>query len=251
MLIKDNLLLNFQVYTLDESDYYYYGTIFSIFLTFVSLFGYFYYGPNTRSFGWLITLINSFVMSVIAIVYFSLRLYQYPSLFLLDKNIPLALFQSRDNISGICSVWFGLCNFFDLLVGTFFYRKYVDPLSGYVHHSVFIWLMFLSNSKNGFFLQSNDYFSAVLVLGCLIEIPTFLLALGSVFPKLRTDIGFGITFFIFRLCYHGYMGYYCYVLGGETILVTVFALTTLLHTFWFSSWIKNFEKYRYKKNKIQ
>ena len=36
----------------------------------------------------------------------------------------------------------------------------------------------------------------------LFELPTFVLALGAVAPRLRADLSFGLSFFAFRVAYH-------------------------------------------------
>ena len=74
------------------------------------------------------------------------------------------------------------------------------------------------------------------------EIPTFLLALGSIFPSCRTDIGFGLTFLIFRILFHGYLLCFQIYFGVHLFAVTITAMSMLLHLFWFYGWATKYGK---------
>ena len=100
-------------------------------------------------------------------------------------------------------------------------------------------MSYYSATGDGVFFQGNPFAKSFLTL-YIEELPTFLLALGSVFPGLRTDMGFGITFFLFRVCYHGYMGCLSYKSNVDTPVVVLYALTFLLHCFWFYSWVSKY-----------
>ena len=106
-------------------------------------------------------------------------------------------------------------------------------------------MSYFSWSGNGQFCSSRPFVPAYSAL-FLVEVPTLLLALGSVFSPLRTDIGFGITFFIFRVAYHAYMMMLAYHSGVDTALVGCFIGPLCLHIFWFVNW---FSKYAFGKKK--
>ena len=63
------------------------------------------------------------------------------------------------------------------------------------------------------------------------------------------DIGFGVTFFLFRLLAHLYMGLLGYKSGIELNLQLCYLFPLLLHIFWFSSWVSKYGKGRGKKGK--
>jgi hypothetical protein len=74
-----------------------------------------------------------------------------------------------------------ICTFFgtfcclDLIFGVVFYPKQLDLLTGWVHHGMYLWLMYYLHSNS---IQGG--FSLFLVE----ELPTFLLALGNVIQAL-------------------------------------------------------------------
>ena len=99
--------------------------------------------------------------------------------------------------------------------------------------------MIASTTGNGFFIHS-EVFCASFVYVAIEELPTFLLALGSVFPSCRTDFGFGITFFFLRLVYHTYMLIYSILSKTDYIVTILYILTLILHVFWFSTWVTKY-----------
>jgi hypothetical protein len=197
-------------------------------------------GENRRKLAWVISLVNSSTMMIVGIVYSFVKFSQYPNFFDFD---PAAreMIHSVDNVTVIVCIWFALANVFDIVVGMLFYPQHLDPLTAYVHHTVALWITYASTTGDGLFSSIEPFASLFLVL-MLVEIPTFLLALGAVFPSLRTDIGFGITFFIFRLLFLAAMIYYSVMHNTSTTIRVLGAGFMLLHTFWFSNWIKKYGK---------
>jgi hypothetical protein len=124
-------------------------------------------------------------------------------------------------------VAFCLC---DLLVGLREYREHLQWDSGFLHHTTFVWLLlhvFLPHGLGVFFLVYSPF-----------EVPTLILALGSVFPGLRSDALFGATFFAFRIVYHVFMFAYC-ALASSAPAWAVWASgspTLVFHLMWFYRW---------------
>jgi hypothetical protein len=145
------------------------------------------------------------------------------------------VFHSLDNVSVLVSIWFTLANIFDLLFGLIFYRKYLDPLTAYVHHIVYIWILVTGMTGHGGIAMFEPYCAGPVYM-FIEEMPTFMLALGSVFPAYRTDIGFGVTFLLLRLVYHGYMLLYSVYLGASPVVPFMFSLTMCLHVYWYYAW---------------
>lgn len=195
-----------------------------------------------KKLAWVITLFNSGLLSLVGISYAIIKLpYHWPAFTFQPGHREI--FHSIDNISALMCLWFALANAADLLYGFLFYRKYVQLLSGWAHHVVFIWIMYMCTTGDGIFLTIQP-FAATFAMSSLEEIPTFLLALGALNPQLRTDLGFGITFFIFRIVYHFYLMYAGWISGYDITLRVLHALTFALHVSWFNSWRKNYAKYR-------
>lgn len=175
---------------------------------------------------WLITLFSSTILSAIGM---------YKSLDLATVNIYL----TRENLhSDNCLSVFG-CIFFlnanmlDLLFGARYYPSETKLLSGYVHHIFYVgWISIVMyyNSSNGavfFFVE---------------EIPTLVMAIGSLFPALRSDWLFGITFFIFRIVYHTWYTYRMFSSDYESAYWRVALAVFMLHLFWMAQWCKGMIK---------
>lgn len=87
-----------------------------------------------------------------------------------------------------------ICAFFvlDLVVGVIEYRDKLQMSTGWVHHSLYYVLYTYLYSIGG---------TQYLIAGACCEIPTSIMALGTIFPALRNDIAFGLTFFVTRICW--------------------------------------------------
>lgn len=149
-------------------------------------------------------------------------------------------------VAVVTCIWFGLANIVDLLFGILYYRKYLGLLTAYFHHSVFIWMMYCGTTGNTG-LGKTTVFAPAFEFMLIEEIPTFLLALGSVFPQFRTDLGFGITFFLLRICYHAYFLAYTYYSGTDGLVIFLFSLTMVMHLNWFYTWVTKYGKAFLKK----
>lgn len=102
-----------------------------------------------------------------------------------------------------------------------------------LHHSFYITLCL--------FVLHKGWVGA-LVAAFPLEIPTFFLALGHVFPTLRADKLFGATFFLTRLMWHVYLMYIIYSIPPRDFehlwLLAVGPL--MMHIYWFYWWSKKY-----------
>jgi hypothetical protein len=179
-------------------------------------------------------------MCIAGAVYLSIKVLRKPEAFVFGADGP-AVFYGCDNLGCLICIWFGLANIADFGYGLLLYPDQLGVLTTYVHHTLFIWLMYFAPTGNGLFVTSTPFTPAFCAM-LIEEIPTFLLALGSVFPSMRTDLGFGLTFFIFRIVYHAYFTLYSiYSLMSPPIIV-LYLLTLTLHVNWFYSWITKYGK---------
>ncbi len=161
-----------------------------------------------------------------------------------------AVLLTQDDVSVLLSLWFGLACVWDIVIGLVFYRSQIGFLTGWVHHIVYVWMMIGCTTGYGIFVTSVVY-SPNFVLVLVEELPTFLLALGSIFPSLRTDLGFGVTFFALRLVYHVFMFYFTIRFYTLTRIPTVmFSLTLAMHLQWFSGWVKMYFCPKKKEKKL-
>ena len=201
------------------------------------------YAKEKRKMAWIISMVNGFVLTLSAGAYFVVK---FPSF----MENGRAAFHYVDNVSVLICAWLGLANFFDLAFGLIFYRAYLDPLTAYVHHTTYLWITYTAITGNGGFAKFERFTGGIAVL-LIEELPTFLLALGSVFPSMRTDIGFGVTFFSLRILFHGGMLVHSIRSGVSTLAATLFCATMTMHAFWFYSWASKYGAKLLKNNKLK
>lgn len=112
----------------------------------------------------------------------------------------------------------------DLCIGVIFYKNKIDMLTGWVHHITYLitltWAIY------------NQY-SSIFVMMCVLEIPTFLLALGSVRSHLRRDYLFASTFLLTRILFHAYAISCAWQIKPFGPIVNALSLFFPLHCFWF------------------
>jgi hypothetical protein len=118
----------------------------------------------------------------------------------------------------------------DLLIGFFCYRKQVNLLTGYIHHTLYLLL-------NVYILHLENYNKCLYVysLYMIEELPTAILNIGYIFPKYRSDILFGITMILFRIIYHIYL--LIYINHLSILFKTISILALFLHKYWVYNWL--------------
>ncbi|KAG2176365.1 hypothetical protein INT43_005599 [Umbelopsis isabellina] len=129
--------------------------------------------------------------------------------------------------------------FLDLSVGFIFYRKKIDLLTGWIHHTTYLitmaWII-------------KNRMATVFVLMCLLEAPTFILALGSINSKLRRDYVFAFFFVSTRILFHAYMIYATYACSSLKLAPTVvLSVFFPLHCYWFSGFISQQKRLYYER----
>lgn len=113
----------------------------------------------------------------------------------------------------------------DCYMGYNNYPMYMNTLAGYIHHSVYI-IINICALYTGLY----PYYLIFMIL----EMPSFLLNIGSYDIKWRNDRLFGFVFFMTRIVYHIYL---IYVLWNVTIIRN-FAIPILgVHIYWFKNWV--------------
>lgn len=137
----------------------------------------------------------------------------------------------------VIALYFTAYLIMDLYLGHYDYRKYMDNLSGYFHHTVYSFINILALYTGNF----HVYF-----LHMLSELPTFIMAIGQFDTKFRNDNLFGATFFLTRILYHIFL---TWTFRHNTLILTLSLASLCLHLFWFKGWFtKYFLKIDSKKN---
>lgn len=218
--------------------------VFSLLYIGVFVIGMVSFGKDKKKLAWTISLLSSSSMTVAGAIYLAAQAQAFPGFFSFADN-PRELFHAVDTFSGYCCLWFAIANILDFVLGFIFYRNYLDPLTALIHHPVFIWMMWASTSGRAWLgdgAPKVEIFARAFMLAPIEELPTFLLALGSVFPACRTDLGFGLTFFLLRICYHAYILAYTIKLKASWVAIILYVMTLTLHLFWFKSWVTKYAK---------
>ena len=237
---------NFRELTLSQSDFTIVSGVYAVILLLVCCYGKITFDSEPKKMAWVVSLFNSFVGTVAGTVYLYNRAPQFEGFFFYQAN--RAIFHGVDNAAALLCLWFAMANATDLVFGLIFYRKYLDPLTAYVHHTVYIWMMVTCTTGNGGFL-TVEVFAPAFTYMLIEELPTFLLACGYIYPSLRTDIGFGVTFFFLRICFHAYMLSFSLVTGTDALIPVLYSLTMALHVNWFYSWVTKYGSKFFKGSK--
>ncbi|KAG1856372.1 hypothetical protein DFJ58DRAFT_784822 [Suillus subalutaceus] len=158
---------------------------------------------------WILTTISSAAMSL--------------------SSLPLFLHYvgSRGDLRGIRStLWTESASRFfqaylvaDLLMGMIYYRSKVNLLTGWFHHTIYIFIVGYSCHMG---------WSHLFILCAVLEVPTFVLAIASLNPRFRSDV-------IFALSRHSVTND---SFGPGVIMACIFPL----HAFWFYGCLKGFVK---------
>eukprot|EP00428_Durinskia_dybowskii_P069623 CAMPEP_0170405882 /NCGR_PEP_ID=MMETSP0117_2-20130122/27421_1 /TAXON_ID=400756 /ORGANISM="Durinskia baltica, Strain CSIRO CS-38" /LENGTH=202 /DNA_ID=CAMNT_0010663033 /DNA_START=39 /DNA_END=644 /DNA_ORIENTATION=+ len=159
--------------------------------------------PTDKSRAWIVTLLGSFIMMIVATVYVVEAVSLHGFVWTLDY------IHGEDKLTRIMVLFFMAINIMDLALGSMFYPKYLDPLSAYFHHTVYLIFAFC--------LLAHHYARGLLVC-FFMEWPTFLLALGSLYPSCRHDLLFGILFFLTRLAYNIFLIVNLYNMAPEGLI---------------------------------
>lgn len=216
------------------------AVLFSAILFFYCLLSKYVFHEEKRL-AWAISLLNSALLSLCGVFYAVIK---GPSFVSSIGNTKSEL-HNVNNFCIIVCTWFAIACAVDILFGLMCYRKHLGLITAYFHHFLFIWMMVFSCTGNGLFVTSRPFASSF-VLATIEEIPTFLLALGSAFKSLRTDLGFGISFFILRIVFHVILLADSIYSRCDTPILCIYFLTLSMHLNWFYGWITKYASFKSK-----
>ncbi|CAO3654173.1 unnamed protein product [Mucor fragilis] len=117
----------------------------------------------------------------------------------------------------------------DLVIGSVFYRSKIELLTGWIHHITYLGTLTWA---------IHNQYTAVFIMMCSLELPTFVLALGSVRSQLRRDYVFASTFLVTRILFHAYAIKCAWVMKPYGPVVTALSAFFPVHCFWFYGFIK-------------
>lgn len=187
---------------------------------------------TVKSKSWIVMLMSSTVLSVVGMIY------AFYGEFIAGWTIEF-LYAQEPFSRGVL-LFFLASNIMDIALGLLYYPKQLDPFSTYFHHTFYV--AFITG------LLSAGY-SRGFMLCFFLEIPTFFLALGTVWPTMRSDLTFGVSFFCTRLFYNAYMVYRLYSLHYVPVIWKICLAVLGLHLFWFYKWVQGYGKKLFRKEK--
>mmetsp|Transcript_60193 Transcript_60193/g.136086 ORF Transcript_60193/g.136086 Transcript_60193/m.136086 type:complete len:271 (-) Transcript_60193:428-1240(-) len=196
--------------------------------------------PKRKRMASAISLGNSLICTVLGWIYLFGK---YPKGLMGIPYFPMGadakelVFYGRDDFGVLCCVLFGTAMVSDLVVGLAFYKRHLGFLTCYFHHSMFSWLMVFCITTNGLVTSTATPFAPSFVIALIEEVPTFILNLGTVFPWARSDLGFGVSFFVLRILWHSFYLGYCIYHGVYSQIIFLYVLTWAIHVSWFWAWL--------------
>lgn len=132
------------------------------------------------------------------------------------------------NFGKLSILYFTAYLIMDIYIGKNEYDKYMNSLSGYIHHSVYIVINIISLYYGIF---------PIYLLHMMSELPTFILSIGTFDSKYRNDNLFGASFFLTRIVYHIIL---IYIFRHNNLVFYISLVALILHLYWFYNWFKKY-----------
>ncbi|KAI9278704.1 hypothetical protein BDA99DRAFT_554319 [Phascolomyces articulosus] len=181
-------------------------------------FGCIYSGlaKNEKQISWLLTFASSLVCTLISVPCFI-------QFWLSGWNIRMLGIESTWHTASVC--FFISYLILDLSFGSIYYRRRITFLTGWFHHTLYIFflLWFLRMRTASFFCTA-----------AILELPTLILAAGSLSKAWRCDFLFASTFFFLRLVLHAWMIVQLKHHHRVESLWIVAVVVYPLHLYWFN-----------------
>jgi hypothetical protein len=183
---------------------------------------------HRRSRAWIVSLLTAVACSAVGLTFI-------PSF--LDGGIPalVALSASEPGLSRPVTVAYMTQLVVDEALALADYEEEMGALSGWFHHTLYLfvdrWLL----------LNRTSGATATLLA---VEVPTAILAAGSVYKPWRLDIPFGATFFAFRVVMCVWMTVGHYLASDIRAFWMIAAPITCMHLFWFRGWLVGYARRR-------
>lgn len=165
---------------------------------------------------WFLTFISSLVCTMVSIPF-------VVQFFYFKLDMALLATDSAFHTGFIC--FFISYLILDLVLGSIYYRRRIMLMTGWVHHLFYILTLF-------WFLRLK--ISSLFTVASILELPTLILAAGSMEHKWRSDFLFGSTFFMLRLVAHAWMMSALKRYHRVQFIWVVALVIYPLHVYWFS-----------------
>lgn len=173
------------------------------------------FATSDKQVSWLLTFMSSAGLTVASIP----RFYRF-----WQSGWNIQSFQVDRTLDTLVLCYFVSYLLLDLCLGSIYYKRQINILTGWIHHSVYtvITVYFLRYKLGGFFTVAS-----------ILEMPTLIMAFGCLRSRFRSDYLFAATFFAFRLVFHAFMiktlRQHHHIKSLWLVAASVFPL----HMFWF------------------
>lgn len=131
-----------------------------------------------------------------------------------------------------CTTYYAAYCIADLSMGLILYPKHMSVLEGWIHHTLYTWLMH--------WLTINVRGPGLYCCFLPLELPTALRAYGQLHPRLRSDFGFGLTFGLTRVALNAVLLVSIYLYCDVRTSWKIAALILSLHLYWFTLWVSKY-----------
>ncbi|CEP20085.1 hypothetical protein [Parasitella parasitica] len=168
-----------------------------------------------RQSSWFLTFVSSFICTAVSIPF----VIQFCHA---DLDMELLAMDSRFHTGFVC--FFISYLILDLVLGSIYYPKHITLMTGWVHHLFYIFTLSWFPR-----LQISSMFTVISIL----ELPTLVLAIGSMVHEWRSDFLFGSTFFVLRLVVHAWMTVALKKYHRIQFMWIVAVIVYPLHIYWF------------------
>ncbi|ORX61382.1 hypothetical protein DM01DRAFT_1395118 [Hesseltinella vesiculosa] len=193
----------------------------SLLLGFVGLATYFFFcirmgwAKTEKEISWLLTFASSVVCTVVSIPYY-IRFWR--------SGWDMQLLGVDATVHTSLACFFMTYLVLDLVLGCRYYRQKITIATGWIHHTIYIVILFWLMR-----CRSTSFFT----VNAILELPTVILAVGSMRASWRSDFLFASTFLALRLVYHAWMIVAVKQYHRLESLWTVAVLVFPLHVYWF------------------
>ncbi|KIJ95923.1 hypothetical protein K443DRAFT_108043 [Laccaria amethystina LaAM-08-1] len=190
------------------------------------------YGTPKKT-SWILTTVSSAVMTIASLPF----LYDYFSYGGSVKHV-----RTLPMLSIAATRFFQAYLAVDLVLGSVHYPSHVHLVTGWIHHAMYIIIVELTIKRS---------WSHIFCLCAAMEIPTFILGFTNLYPQLRNNVFFAVSFFLTRILFHIILGV-SYLLphnrhdttGGSFLPACLLAIIFPMHAMWFHGCIKGFQRRR-------
>lgn len=176
---------------------------------------------------WILTLMSSLICTIVSIPF----VIQF---FCADLNMQLLATDNRFHTAFVC--FFITYLILDLTLGCVYYRKRITLMTGWIHHLFYITLLIC-------FMRLQ--ISSLFTVSSILELPTLILAAGSMVHEWRSDLLFGTSFFVLRLVAHAWMMVNLKKYHRIEFMWIIALIIYPLHIYWFyGKWFLSFRNNR-------